>query len=637
MNFDLVDFNLTTALYEYGLIALALLGGTLVLCMLGSLLAHGLRGPALVVDQISMLFSQLIRMSATRVGAISNLTILESIRKKALVVFVIFAILFMFAGWFLQDSVAKEDLQVKVFVSFVLKVISWLVLPVMLLLACWGIPTDIKVRSLHTVVTKPVYRNEVFVGRFLGYTLVGTFVLGIMAVAGYFWMLGNIPESSKSQLISRIPKYGTIAFSGRFGSRSDASDKGLNVGYMWDFRSYIEGGTKARTWYTFEDINVSRLKAKIPSDELAEFQKEYETYQEELKQFEERIEKLTAEGGTDSTLSVARLRPKLPKAPTGMLLEHDFEAFRAYKGEISQRLLCRFTLINRTSEQIRLMREDEQDPKTDEQIAEELGMSLEEVARIERELRVPLPIFEVMEFSEKAEDKIVEVPLVIEYTEYDETAGATGTVTRTANLFEDLINEQGELTIEVECMDEGQYLGMARPDLFIRMPDKPFASSYFKSVFGIWLQLVLVVLLGVTASTFVKGPVATFLSFSMLIVGQVFRGFMDRLATGEQSGGGPLESVYRLYQHMNPSQELPQATWVDVMQTIDAGALGFLWAVKFIIPNFEQFRMTEFTANGFDVPWNSSLLPGICLTAAYLIPCFIIGYYSLKNREMEAK
>src|SRR5690606_18830785 len=130
-----------------------------------------------------------IRLSPGRVWAITMLTFKESIRRKALLVFVVFAVLFMFAGWFLSNSNERADLQIKVYVSFVLTAITWLVIPVVLLLACWGLPADIKARSLHTVVTKPVRKNEIVLGRMLGFLIVGTVLLLVMGSVGYFWIL----------------------------------------------------------------------------------------------------------------------------------------------------------------------------------------------------------------------------------------------------------------------------------------------------------------------------------------------------------------------------------------------------------------------------------------------------------------
>ena len=121
--------------------------------------------------------------------------------------------------------------------------------------SCWGLPDDIKARSLHTVVTKPVRRHEVVLGRILGFSLVGFFVLLVMGTVGYIWMNRVIPAQAKDQLIARVPVYGKIEFRTREGRPSDA---GINTGDIWAYRSYIEGGTKARAIWNFQD---SLLKA----------------------------------------------------------------------------------------------------------------------------------------------------------------------------------------------------------------------------------------------------------------------------------------------------------------------------------------------------------------------------------------
>ena len=94
----------------------------------------------------------------------------------------------MFASWFLTSDSHRPGLQMKVYVTFVLTAVSWLVLPVILLLSCWGLPEDIRLRSLHTVVTKPVRRNEVVLGRILGFSAVGTLILAVMSVVGFIWI-----------------------------------------------------------------------------------------------------------------------------------------------------------------------------------------------------------------------------------------------------------------------------------------------------------------------------------------------------------------------------------------------------------------------------------------------------------------
>lgn len=561
MTFDRDPFVLLTGLRDWLLVFGSFVGIIFAATILVALGIYGTSGPVAVMGRVWQGLHDFMNLSPRRIWAISRLTILEAWRRKALWVFAVFAFLMMFAGWFL-DSELRTDMQVKNAVSFALTTVLWLTIPVLLLLSCWGIPEDIRVRSLHTVVTKPVRRNEIVMGRILGFSTVSAMIVAIMGVVGYVWVLRQVPEDDHPELsigkqlclkvgllpdlpqdvtvkkFCRMPVYGTLEFVDREGS---ISNKGINTGDIWEFRSYIEGGTKSAARYKFAvDEPVDQVK-----------------------------------------------------------LESRFEAFRTHKGRIGQSLLVRYVLVNPT-----------------------------------KSLRVPLPSFEIKEFS------LNEQFIKREVSYYDEDLKDT----RTVDLFNDLVYfddakkiQHNVFQIEVQCLDSGQYLGMARTDFFIRLPDRSFLVGYFKAVFGIWLLTVFIVSIGVTASTFVKGPIATLLTFNVLIVGQGFREFMIKLITGEQKGGGPVESWYRLVTHMNDTLELPATVSVQIMKSIDQVLLSGLWLTQHLIPDLSSFVMSPYVANGFDVPWGVAMFRSLAMTIGYLIPCLLVGYYSLTLRELEAK
>ena len=478
-----------------------------------------------------------------RVLAIASLTFKEALRRKALLVFVVFTVLFMFAGWFLSNAGDRPEMQVKVYVSFVLGAITWLILPVVLLLACWGLPEDIRLRSLHTVVTKPVRRNEIVLGRMLGFTAIGTLVLLVMGAVGYVWIQRQVPEKARDQLVSRVPHYGSLSFLDRNGAPTEA---GINVGDIWEFRSYIEGATRARAIYSFQNVTPD-VMVSVP--------------------------------GPDGD-AVRRLR-----------LESGFEAFRTHKGEIGETIRYQYTFTNP-----------------------------------QRTVQVPYQVQRIQEFRENLTDVDPRI------TYFDPTEKKLKTV----DLFED-VAENGRLDIVVACVDQQQYLGMARPDLFIRQPDKHFSVGYWKAIFSIWMMMVLIIMLGVTASCFVKGPVATLLTFSLIVVGTGFHGFLEELVTTDMKGFGATESIYRIVEHLNPQVELEKSAGTTVMKATDEVITGGLWLVYNTIPNFNNFRATPFVANGFDVPWDAAILPGLFTVLAFLIPCLLLAYYSLRLRELEAK
>jgi hypothetical protein len=562
MDFDPVPFHLLPAVVAWAIVCGVSLVMVLGVSFLAMLASRGGQGVVLWGRELGGILSDLVSVSPRRVFALAQLTWREAIRRKALLVFVVFAILFMFAGWFLQSSDLGAELQVKVYVTFVLRAISWLILPVVLLLSCWGIPEDIKQRSLHTVVTKPARRLEIVLGRMLGFSIVATVILVVMSAVGWLWINRQLPEDARKLLTCRQPIFGALSFIDRDGNPAAT---GINVGDIWMFHSYIEGATKARAIWTFAHLD---------------------------------------EGILDND---GNLR-----------LENRFQAFRSHKGDMRRPLYYQYVLVN---------------PETG--------------------LRVPIPLKTVNEFRGRTDLIARKLPRTEEGSKpvadgEEQAASATS-----YDLIDDLISKKpvtnaetgelmypaGSMVVEVLCIDPGQYLGMARPDLFIRTPDRPFWVGYAKAAFGIELMLLLVVMLGVTASTFVKGPVATLVTFCFIIVGQTAREFMAKLTSGAaDNGGGVFESIYRIVAHMNPTTPMPEGPATQAMKFVDGMMLNGLWLVERIIPDFDFFtRSLTYLANGFDVRFDNAVLPGLAITLGYFLPCVLLGYFCLRIRELESK
>lgn len=573
MTFDQIPFSIAAGLVHFlaafGVVAaMAIFVGLVI-----SLFTFGSRGPALAWDVLVRGLRDVFAVSPRRIGAIASLTIKESYRKKAFAVLIVFLLLFMFAGFFLQSPDRADDVAAKPFIAFILTTIRWMCLPVALLLACWGLPTDIKDRSLHTVVTKPVRRSEVVMGRMLGYGAVTTSFLVVMSVLGYIFIEREVPERSQAQLISRVPVYGSLRFIDRDGNEAA---KGINTGDIWDYRSYIEGVTKATAIWKFDDLNVEKLK------------------------------------------SLPELR-----------LENSFEAFRSHKGSIGDPIRYRLTLVN---------------PKTKLRVSNgELVRGVaefsSEVQRADTTATLSQEGEATVATTKQRPSTVMSIPREISYI--DVAASGSEGQAKKADLFQDLF-DGNSLTVEVTCLDSGQHIGAAQSDLFIRLPDRGFASTYFKSIFSLWLMLMLICILGTTASCFVKGPVATLLTFSLLLMGATLRPTMDDLLTqfAEKEkvlGGGVLESLYRIVLQLNQQQDLPRNPTTITMDWIDDRVFDVLGAFRNFIPNFTYFDSSAYTINGFDVSWSASLLPALATTLAYILPCILLGYFSLQLRELEAK
>jgi len=101
-----------------------------------------------------------------------------------------------------------------------------------------------------------------------------------------------------------------------------------------------------------------------------------------------------------------------------------------------------------------------------------------------------------------------------------------------------------------------------------------------------------------------------------------------------------IESAYRLVTQMNQQSPLPDNLGTKIIKALDEGAFGGLAVVRNVIPDFRHFNMTEYVANGFDVPFNdagAAVLPSILTVLGFLLPCIVLGYFSLQLRELESK
>jgi hypothetical protein len=783
MDFDIRPYNLTGAATSWmmlvGILTLISVGLSFVL----SLARNGGSGVAIFTRGLGSYLGDLFSLSPGRIYALTKLTLLEAVRRKALLVFVVFAILLMFAGWFLTDTNSRPELQVSIHVTFLLTAIAWLILPAVIFLSCWALPEDIRIRSLHTVVTKPARRLEIVIGRMAGMGIVSCLVLVVMGVIGAVWIYRKLPENSRSQLTCRVPVFGQLYF---FDSDGQPAATGINVGDTWMYRSHIAGNSRARAVWMFRDVDESSIVTETvgTGDEAKTV--------EGLK-LECRFEAFrTVKGSEKSVLQGVQAQYTLSSNPReeafGMLSQG--EALRPVADALrdgqfrngSERLKELATRVRTTPDElrpadylglqnglavagailkdmkipaltpvhqkfdaasasgialIRVLQTNNVTGASEKPPYAEFADSLETLAGgiLENadvlheslpKLEVPLPAFHISEYNEGAAENITVVPRKLRFAADYETlarflagifekwseegklvegnaisSGLVDSLQKDAAVsplnaellatvlneqltagtlkisdaklavadgrrwfafFDDLIRKEllisrdsdgwliekdlladlvsnGFLRVEVACLNDQMYLGMARPDLFIRKPDRSFLVGYTKALVSTALMLMLIIVLGVTVSCIVKGPVALFFTLTFFIVGQFFHEFMMRMLSGQEQGMGTLESAVLIAQHRNPQVGMDvSSTTSAVLKGADKGLEGVLRVFSSIVPDFSVFnRGASFVENGFDVPFNDCVVPTIAIFAGFLVPCVLIAGAMLKFRELEAK
>lgn len=583
--------------FEWLFVHSALLYGfllVLVLAILGFLIGFVVallkHGPAEGFLQVSKLIGELFVVdipgtSIRRVGAIARLAIKEAIRKKVLVVVAVFVIAIMFAGWYLDQ---QAQFPARLYISFVLTTTNYMVLLLGLFLSCFSLPSDIKSKIIYTIVTKPVRPTELFLGRVLGFTAVGTLILLLLGSMSYLFVVRGVVheheaieisadgvsgKTSRQQfhshefvldetgsgvtnetkghkhvvtkegdkivvgpsigdLEARVPIYGLMRFTGRDGQ---VADDGLNVGYMSEYHKYIEGDSLCSAIWTFKGVS-----------------KDF---------FGER----------------------------GLTYDMTISAFRTYKGDI----------VTPVGGEVRFRSLD--------------GSAVTE----------PYP-FKVKEFQVDQRS----IPLT-------GLKGSLNEQPAELDFFKDIAKD-GDFEVVIRCQDRNQYLGMAAGDLYFRAEPQAFWWNFIKGYISIWLQMVIVICFGVMFSTFLSGPVAIIATISVIVLG-FFGFFVDDIVKNADNDVGPIASLIRIPLQSGSGVQLDLGN-IPLERTIRYADKGILICVQTLskaIPNFIQLHTADFVAYGVNL-FGGLLSRHLTICAGYFLMTGIISYFFLKTREMAA-
>ena len=542
------------------------------------------------------------KFSPRRTFAVAKLAVQEAIRNRILVGFGIFLVLLLVAGMFLDVNNSNPA---RVYLSFVLTSTAYLVIAMALLLSCFSLPTDIKNRTIYTVVTKPIRASEIVLGKILGFASVGTAMLLSMGIISYFfvtWSLSHDHAIDAAAVIDDSGRDGKLIR--RYGETSQDHH------HRHTFEVDAEGKGRTNTvqghWHEVERLADGRYRVGPPQGHLiarAPIYGDLKIYDRDGKlgkginvgnEWEYRG---YIEGGTPGVQTKAHAvwtfsgitKEKYAK---GLPLELNLRVFRTFKGDIERGVLGELVIRN---------------PNPD--------------APVKRSGPI---VFESKEFV--ADRRVIPREL------NSEIGGAAGA--GKIDLFNDLV-DNGQVEVELRCVDSAQYFGVAPPDLYLRPGDAPFELNFAKAYLSIWLIMVLVTAFGVTFSTFLSAPVALMASIAAINLG-FFGQFVRDIATGASFGGGPIESFIRIIIQQNVMTDLEMnAIVVKIVKGIDAVLMNIMQAATYILPDYTQFDTTEFVASGYNI-MGSLVGQQLTMAIVYFTAVSIAGYFFLKTREIAA-
>ncbi|MDO4568991.1 MAG: hypothetical protein Q4D38_01240 [Planctomycetia bacterium] len=605
----------------------------------------------LILQICKQVAADVVFVSPRRIGALATLTFKEAVRKKIVVGFIIFILIILFAGMFLDPTSPRPA---QLYMGFIFNATGYLTILLILLLAAFSLPSDLQKKTIHTIVTKPVRTSEVILGRIVGFVLLGTALLLPMGVISYVFVVrsqshthvlsleelqtipGNyadgvsaplqgktslarnhqhevyIPPGGDSVQVSpknehthsatvytdadgrkryrlgppedmfaaRVVQYGALNY---LDQRGVQTDKGINVGDEWEYRSFIAGATEAAFIWQFEDVTPERF-------------------------------------------------------PDGLPIEMVLEVFRTHKGEISRRVLGAIFVRN---------------PETGLTLQVETYESQEnEVAAFKIPRNIDLSAGnEDRQTALRAKVVPVRLPGREKETQVyppENQCDFAGEGKVQFDLFEDFVapesvrwaedgrsvTRKNTIEIWVRCLERGQYFGAAQKDMYIRSSDASFAWNFVKGYLGIWLQMTIVAVYGVMFSTFLSTPV-TILATLVIILGGYFHHFLNSLGMGTLLGGGPFEAAIRVFTQENLTIELDMNTAeIYISRMIDSVFQGVVWVIAHLIPDFGKFDCSGFVSQGFNIPFSVTLV-NFATVLGFAIPIYIVATLLMKMREIE--
>lgn len=593
----------------FGIVLLAL-----ILCgvFFGFLVSALRYGPGAAIARVSSAIAtgikELLEMSPRRVFAMTTLAFREAIRRKVLVVFGVFMAVMLFAGWFLDPG---ADHPARLYLSFVLTATNYLIMMLAVFLSTFSLPNDVKSKTIYTVVTKPVRSWEIVLGRIIGFTAIGTILLLVMGVFSYVFVVRGLSHTHSIDQTNDVEaemggrmvtiKEGQTTLDNRHRHDVRITSEGVRVEAFHDHSHPATAASDGEGDLKFEK-GVGNLQARVPKyGKLRFLDRDGKLVDKGVNVGNEWAYRSFIEGGTLATAIWTFDDLKQTEFKDGIPLEMLIRVFRTFKGDIERGIFGSIQVVEAV------------DTKEGE-----VPMSVLQRNRYEQ------IVFTAREFT--TDTHIIPIK--------GKGYSPDGTVKDEMLLFEDLVSEDGKLEIWIQCGERAQYFGVAQGDVYIRAADGYFTANFAKGFLGIWFQMVIVTSFAVMFSTFLNGAVAMLATVAAICLG-FFANFVMGLFTGVVEGGGPSESMVRMFTQKNVIIELEPGVTTSVIKGFDFITTLFMAGICTLLPDYGGFNNSDFVANGFDIN-NGIILRHFVITMAYVAVLTTVGYFFLKTREIAA-
>ncbi len=552
-------------------------------------------------------------LSWRRTWALAQLSIKEAIRGRVILIFCIMAVVFLFADWFVTY---KPENQLRNYVAVVYWSLSPLFLVTAALLGSFSIPADVRKQTIHTIVTKPVQKYEIVLGRFLGYGLLLTVALAILSGLSLLYVLRGInPKAQEESYKARVPVFADRL---RFSGTNDPKEA-QSVGREWDYRKYIQGRirgsneTKQYAIWMFDD-----LPSLADPTKPVRFEFTFDIFRT--------TKGIEDEGVVAHVLFAAgNLSPK--KA------EDRWQQFKKNLGFKKQEIDRYYQGAYERGKALSVKSQKDERERGQALLAEVAAAKERDLKYERAKLEMDLGVFAVSKMVTDYHTQHVEVPSgMFEYFEQNSEKIRKNPLKMAG------WEEQPLFTVLVSLDENPAYsqqrLGVARHDLYLLADEYSFEQNFLKGIFGLWCNTMLLLGIAVACSTYMSGIISLLITIFMMCAGWVVE-YIKSVATGTAVGGGPLEAFQRMRTKSPMTSKLEENAANTMVLAVDEVYRWFLVFVLKTIPDETRYNLTQYVADGFNISLTQHLfLDNFLPLLGYLLPWGVLAYYLMNSREI---
>ncbi len=452
-------------------VKLARLGRTLSRMEWAFEISLALAGLTAIIGFAGPFVADLFRLRANRIYAIAKLSFKEAVRRRVVWVFLSILILYLFpARWFFRE---KPEDELKSIIDVTTRGMNVLLISVGMLLAAFSIPNDIKSLTIHTIVTKPVERFEIVLGRFFGFLGLITAALVLMTGLGLALInSGNVSEEATEESFkSRVVLYGDLEF--LQARKANENFTGIDVGREYSYRRYIAGKSSQQASWGFTAVPGGATQADPVAMEFA-----FDVYRT-----------IKGEEGLGVSVSFDMQTHKWDPAR-----EADFTREVQGLGNVKPA--------------------DANWAKVD-QLAEKYG-------------RYVWKNWQIFDYHTSS----VPVPAGLFRNAAGDAPAKESAINQTA-----AGRTLRRLQVNVRCDTPAQFIGVAKYDLYLLESEGNFSVNYFKGSVGLWYRLVVAIAIAVACSTYLAGVLAFLSALFLFIGGFFLEFIQELSRGVNQGGG----------------------------------------------------------------------------------------------------